>query len=139
ETPNEESRDHRGHPHRAAAGGRPSIGVGPTIFEAWVRHIEFSFCLVPRQRLVAKLVPQNLSVFRGFRPCGVDPDLPSPSYVLALLGPQAAPPGFIEPCIPTRADKPPAGPDWIHEIKHDGYRIMSRKKDGRARLSTRRG
>ena len=24
---------------------------------------------------------------------------------------------FIEPCLPRRADKPPAGRDWIHEIK----------------------
>jgi hypothetical protein len=30
----------------------------------------------------------------------------------------AHPNGFIEPCIPTRAVKPPAGPDWVHEIKH---------------------
>jgi bifunctional non-homologous end joining protein LigD len=29
--------------------------------------------------------------------------------------------GFIEPCLPTQVDRPPAGPDWIHEIKHDGY------------------
>jgi bifunctional non-homologous end joining protein LigD len=34
------------------------------------------------------------------------------------------PPGFIEPCIPTRAEKPPVGPDWTHEIKHDGYRMI---------------
>ena len=34
---------------------------------------------------------------------------------------------FIEPCLPSPADKPPSGADWIHEIKHDGFR-------GRARL-----
>jgi bifunctional non-homologous end joining protein LigD len=53
--------------------------------------------------------------------------------------PNRQPLGFIEPCIPTRADKPPAGPNWIHEIKHDGYRIIARKKDDRVRLFTRRG
>ena len=47
--------------------------------------------------------------------------------------------GFIEPCIPTPASRPPVGPDWIHEIKHDGYRLIVRKKDGRVRLFTRRG
>jgi bifunctional non-homologous end joining protein LigD len=30
----------------------------------------------------------------------------------------------FEPCIPTRGTKVPAGPDWIHEIKHDGYRMI---------------
>ena len=30
----------------------------------------------------------------------------------------------FEPCIPTRGTKVPAGPDWIHEIKHDGYRLI---------------
>jgi uncharacterized membrane protein YphA (DoxX/SURF4 family) len=33
--------------------------------------------------------------------------------------------GYISPCIPTRAVKPPAGPDWVHEIKHDGYRLRN--------------
>ena len=36
-------------------------------------------------------------------------------------------PGFIQPCQPVPADQPPAGPDWIHEIKHDGYRLMARR------------
>jgi ATP-dependent DNA ligase len=30
----------------------------------------------------------------------------------------------FEPCIPTRGTKVPAGPDWIHEIKYDGYRLI---------------
>jgi ATP-dependent DNA ligase len=49
------------------------------------------------------------------------------------------PPGFIEPCIPTRVSKPPVGPQWIHEIKHDGYRLIVRKVGDRVRLFTRRG
>jgi bifunctional non-homologous end joining protein LigD len=32
-----------------------------------------------------------------------------------------------------------AGPQWIHEIKHDGYRLIARKQDDRVRLFTRRG
>jgi hypothetical protein len=26
--------------------------------------------------------------------------------------------------LPTKSDKVPAGPEWIHEIKYDGYRMM---------------
>jgi ATP dependent DNA ligase domain len=48
-------------------------------------------------------------------------------------------PGIIEPCIPTRLSKPPVGPQWAHEIKHDGYRLIARKRDGRVRLFTRCG
>ena len=34
---------------------------------------------------------------------------------------------FIEPCLPSPADKPPSGSNWIHEIKHDGFRLMARR------------
>ncbi|MET3995816.1 bifunctional non-homologous end joining protein LigD [Bradyrhizobium sp. S3.9.2] len=47
--------------------------------------------------------------------------------------------GFIEPCIPTVAKAAPVGPDWVFEIKHDGYRLMVRKHDDRVRIYTRRG
>ena len=47
--------------------------------------------------------------------------------------------GFIAPCIPTRAPKPPVGPGWVHEIKHDGYRLQVRRDGHTVRLFTRRG
>jgi ATP-dependent DNA ligase len=28
---------------------------------------------------------------------------------------------------PSPAERPPGGPNWIHEIKHDGYRLMARR------------
>jgi bifunctional non-homologous end joining protein LigD len=47
--------------------------------------------------------------------------------------------GFIDPCIPTRAYRVPSGPGWVHEIKHDGYRVQVRREGGAVRLFTRRG
>ena len=35
---------------------------------------------------------------------------------------RSKPPGFILPCQPALAERPPAGPGWLHEIKFDGYR-----------------
>jgi bifunctional non-homologous end joining protein LigD len=51
-----------------------------------------------------------------------------------LFGPSAAKkrPVLIEPCIPTLASRPPSGPQWVHEIKHDGYQLTARKQAGRA-------
>jgi bifunctional non-homologous end joining protein LigD len=49
------------------------------------------------------------------------------------------PNGFIDPCIPTLAAKPPAAPGWVHEIKHDGYRLIVRRDGDAVRLFTRRG
>ena len=46
---------------------------------------------------------------------------------------------FIEPCLPSPADKPPSGANWIHEIKHDGYRLMARRNPVGIRLVTRNG
>ena len=49
------------------------------------------------------------------------------------------PTGFIEPCLPSPAERPPTGPDWVHEIKHDGYRLMARRDVAGVRLFTRNG
>jgi ATP-dependent DNA ligase len=40
---------------------------------------------------------------------------------------------------PARVSKPPVGPQWIHEIKHDGHHLIARKREGRVRLFTRKG
>src|SRR3954471_17278175 len=45
----------------------------------------------------------------------------------------------FEPCIPTRRTEVPSGPDWIHEIKHDGYRLIVHREGKRVRLFTRNG
>jgi len=45
----------------------------------------------------------------------------------------------FEPCIPTRGTKVPAGPEWLHEIKHDGYRLIVQRDGARVRLFTRNG
>ena len=34
------------------------------------------------------------------------------------------PAGFVIPAQPVMAVKPPSGADWVHEIKHDGYRLI---------------
>jgi bifunctional non-homologous end joining protein LigD len=47
--------------------------------------------------------------------------------------------GYIPPCIPTRAYRVPSGPGWVHEIKHDGYRLQVRRVGDAVRLFTRRG
>ncbi len=40
------------------------------------------------------------------------------------------PNGFVQPCQPTLAKAVPTGPGWIHELKHDGMRLIARKDGG---------
>jgi bifunctional non-homologous end joining protein LigD len=47
--------------------------------------------------------------------------------------------GIIEPCLPSPAKSPPSGPGWIHDIKHDGFRILARRDGADVRLITRHG
>jgi bifunctional non-homologous end joining protein LigD len=46
---------------------------------------------------------------------------------------------FVRPCLPRHAQEPPAGPGWIHEIKHDGFRILAQKDGDQVKLITRNG
>jgi ATP-dependent DNA ligase len=39
----------------------------------------------------------------------------------------AFPAGFIAPCLPTSAPQPPSGEEWLHEIKHDGFRMDGKR------------
>src|SRR5947207_10961885 len=47
--------------------------------------------------------------------------------------------GIIEPCLPSHAKASPSGPGWLHEIKHDGFRILARRDSTGVRLITRAG
>jgi hypothetical protein len=49
------------------------------------------------------------------------------------------PSSFVEPCLPSTAEHPPTGADWVHEVKHDGYRLMARRDPVGVRLLTRNG
>jgi bifunctional non-homologous end joining protein LigD len=48
-------------------------------------------------------------------------------------------PVFLEPSLASVCERPPSGPKWVHEIKHDGYRIQARIDGGKIKLLTRTG
>jgi ATP-dependent DNA ligase len=65
----------------------------------------------------------------------------NPAYLAAMPLRERTRPGLgiIEPCLPSPAKTRPSGPNWIHEIKHDGFRIMARRDANGVRLYTRNG
>ncbi|MGL4314684.1 MAG: DNA ligase D [Sphingomonas sp.] len=48
-------------------------------------------------------------------------------------------PPFVEPQLATLVDSVPTGPDWLHEMKYDGYRCLAAIADGAVKLYTRSG
>jgi ATP-dependent DNA ligase len=48
-------------------------------------------------------------------------------------------PSWVKPQLTKLVDQPPDGPEWLHEIKFDGYRIHARLDRGAVRLLTRTG
>ena len=68
-----------------------------------------------------------------------------PGYMVLMLWrnsrgrPSNKPAGFILPCRPTVAARPPSGAGWVHELKHDGYRLQVHVHEGRVRLYTMNG
>jgi len=54
-------------------------------------------------------------------------------------GEATALPAWVKPQLTKLVDQPPEGPDWLHEIKFDGYRMHARLDRGAVRLLTRTG
>ena len=48
-------------------------------------------------------------------------------------------PRWVKPQLCKLVDAPPGGPEWLHEIKFDGYRMHARLDRGRVQLLTRSG
>ena len=69
--------------------------------------------------------PPSLAVKAGASRRGRRPDAPLPAFI---------PPQLSQP-----VEKPPSGPQWVHEIKLDGYRMAARIDNGRVQLLTRTG
>jgi bifunctional non-homologous end joining protein LigD len=62
------------------------------------------------------------------------------SPLLSLPGAVVAPfPTHVEPELATAATVPPAGDDWVQELKLDGYRILAKIDHAKVTLYTRRG
>jgi bifunctional non-homologous end joining protein LigD len=74
---------------------------------------------------------------------GVEPrftaDPPRPPGEVDLTAAMTEPmPDFIPPMKATLASAPFSDPDWLFEVKWDGYRVEAVLRDGRVRLYTRR-
>lgn len=70
----------------------------------------------------------------------IEREAPEPADLTKMKGAKKAPlPKFIEPELATLGSKPPAGAQWIHEVKFDGYRLQARIEAGRVKLLTRSG
>ena len=82
-------------------------------------HLDFGLDLLVRFKL--KGLPQRHSSY------GFD-SAPTVDYLVfaCCREPACCPPALL--ALASR--RPPSGPNWIHEIKHDGYRLMARR-DGR--------
>ncbi len=64
-------------------------------------------------------------------PAGFHPDL-------STL-PKELQPTFLKPQLAQESKDPPEGPDWIHELKLDGYRMQARKDGKTVQMLTRSG
>ncbi len=60
-------------------------------------------------------------------------------FYLGRMLQRTLPAGFIAPCLPSKTDKLPSGSQWLHEIKHDGFRVIARKDGTKVRFYSRPG
>src|SRR5262245_61281877 len=59
-------------------------------------------------------------------------------HITSVTSPTDTPLGLRELQLATLVAEPPEGPDWLHEQKFDGYRILAELDRGTVRLLSRR-
>jgi ATP-dependent DNA ligase len=94
--------------------------------------------------LVAKAAEDRLSIKRNLyyvrlRQPAIGPLLVDAFRLATYSAAMSLPRGFVSPCLPTKAPQPPSGDTWVHEIKHDGFRVIARKDGECVRLYSRPG
>lgn len=99
----------------------------------------------PRPFMTARAMPRG-AVWHSAKPASENaapqkpaPSRPRPASRQAATIAAAALPDFIAPQLASAAAHPPAGAEWLHEIKFDGYRMQLRVQGGEAKLLTRTG
>jgi bifunctional non-homologous end joining protein LigD len=85
-------------------------------------------------RTIEQIAAAGDRVWRSNRDGG-DRSSPDPAEVPGAR--RAALPKFVQPQLATLVERPPDGDGWLHELKHDGYRILARVEHRRAQLFSR--
>lgn len=118
----------------ARAGGKEGGKEGGKDNWLLIRHADEPGQEAPKKSAVAEAVPA-----RSAR----KPASPRPRRAARMTPPRGAPharlPALLKPQLATLVEQPPAGEEWLHEIKFDGYRLLARVRAGEARLFTRTG
>lgn len=93
----------------------------------------------PKPFMTSAAPPSDAVWTTTARASAAKPPPKAPSKAKARKTKPAPMPDFVPPQLCKLVDRPPAGPEWAHEIKFDGYRMQMRIADGRAALRTRTG
>jgi len=105
--------------------------------------IESAVTSVTTGRSMEEIAGEHDRIWHSDKPADEQPEAtpPLPAKNRAPFKPRGKSPlpDFIAPQLATRVAQPPAGRDWLHEIKFDGYRVIARIEDGKITLLTRRG
>ena len=104
--------------------------------DAWVRP-RADYDVV--SALPDSVLAQPLGLLEEREPREPSASAPGPSEPDLSAAVKAALPDKLEPQLATLTSVPPTGPGWLVDTKYDGYRIMARIANGKARLVTRGG
>jgi bifunctional non-homologous end joining protein LigD len=100
------------------------------------KFLEKNITSIVSSRRMEEIAANSNRVWQSNR--GEEKDKPAFKHKIKKGKPKILPP-FRGPQLATLVDTMPPGPQWVHEIKFDGYRVLAYIQDGKARLLTRTG